>query len=519
MARGALIAALLAAVIAAAGQGARQGRETIGASPARSAPGDEAVGPFPSWTSVKAAYGAVGDGTADDTPALQRGLTEVGTSDHSPVLFLPQGTYRITRTLTVTGTPNISLVGEDPATTTILWDGETGGTMMSVDGVSYSRFSRLTFQGQGRASIAVDQSWNGTRPTFDTGNEYADDRFLDVEYGIHGGFKGYGFAETSILRAEFVRNAKAGVALGNFNALDVWIWDSRFDQCGTGVTNGSGAGNFHVYNSVFRQSAVSDLAMGNTGGFSARGNYSVGSRAFFKSVVSKAYPATIHLQRNTIIDTADPVAIDLRNQGPGLFTDNVIRTAASGFGPVIAWSGADGADVTSVGNTFTVANPISTNGRLITIDDRTVAPGAIDVAEPSLPGVPKNVGRQVFDVAAGARADAIQQAIDKAALQNGNRPIVHIPFGTYPISETLTIPAGDIQLVGDGFGTILRWTGTGRGPVLAVKGPSKATLREIQIDGAMTGDGIVVERDGSARGARLPGADAAAVRPPGERAG
>ena len=35
---------------------------------------DEFVGPFASWTNVKTAYGAGGDGIADDTDALQRGL-------------------------------------------------------------------------------------------------------------------------------------------------------------------------------------------------------------------------------------------------------------------------------------------------------------------------------------------------------------------------------------------------------------------------------------------------------------
>ena len=42
-----------------------------------------------------------------------------------------------------------------------------------------------------------------------------------VECGVHGGFKGGGFAETSIRRSQFLRNSKAGVALGNFNALDL----------------------------------------------------------------------------------------------------------------------------------------------------------------------------------------------------------------------------------------------------------------------------------------------------------
>src|SRR5207249_6418078 len=228
---------------------------------------------------------------------IQRGLDELGKSDYSPVLFLPSGIYRITKTLVLTSNINVSIAGEDPAGTTIVWDGGAGGTMVWLNGIAYSRFVRLTFDGKRRASVAVEQSWDMRQPHFDTGNEYSDDNFVDVEYGIHGGFMGGGFAETSIRRSHFLRNTKAGVALGSFNALDIWIWYSLFEDCATGVTNRTGAGNYHVYNSVFRRSTGSDLAMGNTGGFSARGNYSIGSKAFFTGT-STNNPATIDLQGN-----------------------------------------------------------------------------------------------------------------------------------------------------------------------------------------------------------------------------
>ncbi len=63
----------------------------LAASPTSSIPAqaDEFVGPFPSWTNVKTVYGAVADGTADDTAAIQQGLDELGKPGHSPVLFFP----------------------------------------------------------------------------------------------------------------------------------------------------------------------------------------------------------------------------------------------------------------------------------------------------------------------------------------------------------------------------------------------------------------------------------------------
>jgi hypothetical protein len=455
--------------------------------------GEEFVGPFSSWTNLKTAYHAIGDGTADDTAALQNALSEVGTPGHSPVLFIPSGRYRITRTLTVRNNLGISVVGEDPASVTILWDGPAGGTMLRVNGVAYSRFTRLTYDGRRKASVGVDQSWDGLKAHFDTGNEYSDHVLLDVEYGIRGGFQDHGFAETSIVRSRFVRNTKAGVALGNFNALDIWIWYSSFEDCAIGVTNEPGAGNFHVYGSVFRGSTVSDLYMKNTGGFSARGNYSVGSKAFFLSAGPIGHPATIELQGNTIVDPVDAAAVRLGNQGPGLLLDNVFRSQRGANGPIVVWRSFIDADVASVGNTFTVPDAVTSNGRLITVDDRVVASSTLNPIAPVLPQTPADLKRIVFEVEPNADGAAVQRAIDRAAERIGTRPVVHLPFGTYQVTRTLTIPPGDLQLVGDGVLTVVKWTGSDRGPVMKLSGPTKATLRELQVDASRNADAIVVD--------------------------
>jgi hypothetical protein len=484
------IALLLLIALGAWSPGRAEQTAMAGSFPAE---GDEFVGPFPSWLNVKTAYGAVGDGVADDTRAIQRALTELGTTvDRSPVLYFPSGTYRITSTLTLSFRIYVSLIGEDPDATRISWDGPAGGTMLLVNGLAYSRFTRFTFSGNRKASVAVEQSWDGSQPHFDTGNEYSDARFVDVEYGIHGGFKDYGFAETSILRSRFVRNTKAGVALGNFNALDIWIWQSLFEDCAIGVTNEPGAGNYHVYNSVFRRSTTADLYMRNTGGFSARGNYSSRSAAF---VVSPAinHPATVDIQQNTIVEPSDATPIRLGNQGPALVIDNTIVSPPGARAPVVAWRSLFGSDVVSVGNTFTVQNPVSVSGRLVAFDDRIVARTRLTPVEPPLPVSWPNLYRTVFEVPSDADAATIQRAID-AATNTGNRSVVHLPYGAYAIDQTLTLPPSDVQLVGDGMSTTLRWTGPKSGPVVRILGPSRVTMRELQVHGNSAVNGITVEQ-------------------------
>jgi len=128
----------------------------VGQTSQPAATDEEFVGPFPSWANVKARYGAVGDGRADDTLAIQHGLDDLGQPGRSPVLFLPAGTYRITKTLVLTSSINVSIVGEDPATTLLICDGKPVGTMMWLNGIAYSRFASLTVDGLRRASFAVD---------------------------------------------------------------------------------------------------------------------------------------------------------------------------------------------------------------------------------------------------------------------------------------------------------------------------------------------------------------------------
>jgi len=453
---------------------------------------DEFVGPFSSWRNARTDYGAKGDGIADDTAALQSAFDDLVAEDAVPILFIPQGTYRITRTLHLRFAINRGVVGEDPLTTSLVWDGEAGGTMFHVNGLAYSRFVRLTFDGRRKASVAVEQSWDGSRAHFDTGNEYSDDRFVDVEFGIRGGFMDRGFAETSILRSHFLRNTKAGIAHGNFNALDTWVWDSLFEDCGTGVTNGGGAGNFHVYRSIFKRSAVTDLFMGHTGGFSARWNYSIDSQAFFASEGATNNPATIALQGNRIIDPRSPTAISFGNQGPGVLLDNVVRSRGP-EGPVVDWRSFLAPDVLAAGNTFTVPETIRTNGRLVSFDERVVDRDSVDVGEPAFGGALPDLHRAVFEVTPDSSAAAVQAVIDAAARAPGSRPVVHFPVGEFSIDRTLDVPASDIQFVGDGGETVLRWSGEDGGPVFRLQGPSRVTFRDLLVDGDERADGIVVD--------------------------
>jgi hypothetical protein len=454
--------------------------------------GDEFIGPFASWVNVKA-FGARGDGVTDDTAAIQAALTALGSGvSNRYVLYITAGTYKITHKLTYYKREFTSILGEDPATTIFKWAGPAGGTMLAVDGVDYTRISRITFDGSSSAGVLIDQSSLTAGGFFDTGNEYADDVFKDARTGFQCGINANGCAEGTIIRSHFIRLSQSGILLGNFNALDIWVRYSTFDDNVVGISNYPGAGNFHAYNNVFRRSRVADISIGNTGVFSFRGNYSIGSKAFINAG-NTSNPANMTLQGNTILDTTDTSSIVIKNQGPVLMYDNVIRSlSGDGSSGAVFVGSSLGSDAVAVGNTFTTAKPtVAVNGRLLEIDSNILSPGIINSADPVLPPTEPNFHRPVLEVPTIATTAYIQGAIKRAAAQNGNRPVVHIPAGDHFITSTLVIPANtDMQLVGDGYRTRLLWKGVGPGPVLLLRGPSKATIREMTVDGGKVVDGI-----------------------------
>ena len=458
--------------------------------------GDEFVGPFKSWLNAKDNFGAKGNGVSDDSNALQTAFDAVAKGDRGATLYLPPGIYLITRTLLMNYHINVSIIGADPATTMIKWGGAAHGTMMLVNGTAYSKFNRITFNGNRVANVGVEQSWDFKKPNFDTGNEYADDVFTDLVFGINGGNLKYGFAETTILRDKFIRITAAGVSLGNFNALDIWIRDSYFQDCAVGVTNTYGAGNFRLYHNLFLNSTISDISIGNTGGFSVRDNTSIGSKQFFNARGS-ANPAITIIQGNTIIDPINTLAVTINNQGPTVFMNNIIRSRPLAMGGPVAQFVCGGQSTSYIaGNVFTVPNPVVADSDHIEYNDRVVSAGSLNsLPRPILPGTEPHFNRQIFEVPAGASADVIQTVINKAALASGSRPIVHFSYGNYNIAATLYIPKNsDIQLVGDGYGkaTCLTWNGGGVGPILVIAGPSKATLRDISFKGSASSTNILI---------------------------
>jgi Pectate lyase superfamily protein/Ricin-type beta-trefoil lectin domain-like/Bacterial Ig-like domain (group 2) len=418
---------------------------------------EEFAGPFPSWTNVKTAYGAVGDGIADDTQAIQNAINQIGTSQSTQVLWFPAGTYKITSQLTITHKQFFALVGEDPGTTTIKWAGPANGTMLLTDGSTTFQITRLAFDGSGIADTAEFLTQIAPGGFYSTANEISDEHIFGVNQGIKLGVD----AETTIERIFFDHLPVNGVSLLTYNTLDIFVTDSLFTGCGTGVTNMGpiypGAGDFVVTNSFFSHSLVADMSIGATGYFTARHNTSVGSTTFFYSAPSGPNTAVITLQNNTVIDPTN-APVSLGNLGPLMLIDNVFRMRSASIAAVdTVYNETAPKYIFSMGNTY--SNPLPPSvyggpvfiGHVVAYDDLLMSPSDIaDVSIPTNVYVPPNMHRKVFEVPSHSTGAAIQAVIDSAVASNLPHAIVHFNPGQYQIYQTLVVPAGSmLQVLGD----------------------------------------------------------------------
>lgn len=129
---------------------------------------------------------ARGDGQSDDTAAIQRCFDKVSNETQLYTVYLPAGTYKITKTLRLSRGLGILIVG-DGESTRLVWGGEKNGRLLISDGLSRSRFVGLVFDGQDTAAIGFEHD-SHSPGLFETRIRHQNNKFVNfLKAGIRIG--------------------------------------------------------------------------------------------------------------------------------------------------------------------------------------------------------------------------------------------------------------------------------------------------------------------------------------------
>ncbi len=430
------------------------------------------------WTNVKT-LGAVGDGVADDTAAIQKafdGLT-AGT-----VLYFPAGTYRVTATLQLR--PKLRLIGVlilgHGRDTTLTWDGPAGQPLWVDHGNAHGRYIGLSFDGRGKATVGLHhRNGDGGFETEVGHRHMAFRNFTDT------GLLASGAPATAEIMIEncLFEDCKRGIAFLNFNDYDWTIDGCEFRRSGTAIE--CLHGNTYVRNCRFEGSTNVDITLNPEHGSSVRRCVSVGSRAF---ITYGNGVSPLNIQDCQVSGWTNPDWAISVGGAPVTLFDCVFTNPPAKTPPVQIRSGGqrlfvsqnvsaetDSVYTPKVGKVYEIPAG-KRKGSLPSADVRFLRDTA---------AVPTKVfdAKRDFGAKADGRADdttALQQTID-AARAHGKGAIAYLPTGSYIVSQSLRVTGADYTVGGTGFRTGINWRGPEGGAIIEVTDPQRITLENLNV--------------------------------------
>jgi hypothetical protein len=431
---------------------------------------------------------AAGDGKADDTDALQAALDQLGDRFGAPKTFyLPAGTYRITRTLTLTKIQGAALLGQG-ALTRIVWDGPPGGRMFHSNGASRTRYIGICWDGRGMAAVGVDHD---SKTYYETRIRHEHEEFANfTESGIRVGHEQVqASAEIMFLRCRFEKSAR-GISFLAFNDYNNSIERCVFVDCGTGVY--CQRGNLYARDCHFARSREQDFLL-PPHGHSVRRTTSVGSACFIRPAQEGRHPLLLAVEDCVVSGWTDPKgAIFGVNRGPLQIVDCVFLNPPSRSAPIQLVNPGWMEQVLLHSNcrsphTQQLVNP-GERSHVIEIppgkrESAMLAHPDRRFVESPCPARRVFDARRDFDAKGDGVADdtrAVRATIAAAAAE-GKGAIAYFPSGCYRVNQTIEVEGADFSIAGSGFHTQVSWTGSGAGPVVSVKNPRRVAVEQISI--------------------------------------
>lgn len=411
------------------------------------------------WVNVRTDVtpAAVGDGVADDSAAIQAALNG---GPLGRTVYLPPGTYRLTQTLTWNGAGVGCLLVGHGRDTRLVWGGPEGGTMFRSNGLAYTRYVGLSWEGRGRAAVGFDHA---SANRFETEIRHEHEAFRNFTgYGLRVGNQQQLASAELLYRNCLFEDCGTGLAFLDFNDYDNTVDRCEFRRCGVGIRDNKG--NFYARNSHFEASREADIVMGSEHGSSVRRCTSSGSHRF---LVQPFTIAPLTLQDCHVARWTAPDGAIILNGSPALVFDCTFTEPPS-EAPPISLANASQKLVISANTPLDAAALVQTTpASQITFVPRGERSGVISSASRTFLCDAAPAPGRVFDARTdfGAIGDgvaddttALQATID-AAREAGDRAIAYLPTGRYRITGTLHITGSNYEFCGSGFQCGLIWAG------------------------------------------------------------
>ncbi len=217
-------------------------------------------------------YGALGDGSTDDTAAIQSALNAAYGTTGSPhggtapgyysnsSVFFPPGHYIITSALTLRSVTGGHIFGSGRFTTTIQ-NTTTNGSVFVTNGFQYSRVEMINLVPNG-TGVGFDLDWDNTGTSALQSNTFSDMFFNGGAYGLRIGQSGFMGSETLVEDCFFAGQTVAGLATRNGNALQQTVIGGNFQSCAIGIWVASGSVPV-IHGMGFQGQTDTDIAVDN----------------------------------------------------------------------------------------------------------------------------------------------------------------------------------------------------------------------------------------------------------------
>jgi len=379
-----------------------------------------------------------GDGVADDSAALQQAIDKVASSTGAGVLFVPKGTYRLTKTVYVW--PGIRLIGYGNSRPVFTLDENTPGFQEGTD--KYMFF----FSGGRRSS-----GNSGTPPDGGAGTFYSAMSNIDIEIGAGNpaavGVRFHVAQHCYLAHMDFrLGSARAGLEdIGN-EVEDLHFYGGQY-----GIATRRSAPGWPILaiDCTFegqRVAAISDQQAGLTL-----------VRPQFKNVptavsIVPGHPEELWLSDARLENITGP-ALVISNENSARTQIN-LQNAACKDVPVLASFRQSGKTVAGVGPAYIVeqfahglhiaglgaARQVKTT---LTVHEVTALPARVESDIPALPDPATWINVRTLGATGNGRTDdtaALREAIAK-------HRTLYLPMGWYCVSETLTLRP-DTVLIG-----------------------------------------------------------------------